>query len=261
MIFRSYLPARWTPGSFGVILLLLVILEVVHRVGGYSGLLFPAPTAVGGALRDSIVAGQLWLHLSATLLRIVAGLAVGGLAGLLLGLAMGSWRGLRLVIDPIIAAFHPIPKLALFPLLIVLLGIGERSKIASVSVGAFFPMVLNTMAGVRAISPVHLELTANYGASNWKKFTRVLLPGSLPMILTGLRLSANVAFHATIGVEMVGSRTGLGSLLWMSWQTFRIEQLYATLAVIALVGAGLTFLIRQIARRTAPWLAEYQVDA
>jgi len=81
------------------------------------------------------------------------------------------------------------------------------------------------------------------------------------MILTGLRLSTNVAFHATIGVEMVGSRIGLGSLLWMSWQTFRIEQLYATLTVIALVGVGLTFLIRQIARRSAPWLAEYQVDA
>ena len=122
-------------------------------------------------------------------------------------------------------------------------------------------MVLNTLAGVRAISPVHLELAANYGASSWKKFLRVLLPGSMPMILTGLRLSTNVAFHATIGVEMVGSRVGLGSLLWLSWQTFRIEQLYATLTVIAVVGVGLTFLIRQIARRSAPWLSEYQVDA
>jgi ABC-type nitrate/sulfonate/bicarbonate transport system permease component len=239
----------------------LAIWELLHRAGGYSGLLFPAPTAIGRALHESLVVGQLWLHLSATLLRIAGGLLVGGLTGLLLGLAMGSWRGLRTVIDPIIAAIHPIPKLALFPLLIVLLGIGERSKIASVSVGAFFPMVLNTLAGVRAISPVHLELAANYGASSWKKFLRVLLPGSLPMILTGLRLSTNVAFHSTIGVEMVGSRVGLGSLLWMSWQTFRIEQLYATLTVIALVGVGLTFLIRQIARRSAPWLSEYQVDA
>lgn len=239
---------------------MLAIWELVHRIGGYTGLLFPAPSAIGVALHDSLVAGQLWLHLSATLLRIGAGLLVGGLAGLLLGLAMGSWRALRVVIDPIIAAVHPIPKLALFPLLIVLLGIGERSKIAAVSVGAFFPMVLNTMAGVRAISPVHLELAANYGASSWNKFLRVLLPGSLPMILTGLRLSANVAFHATIGVEMVGSRVGLGALLWLSWQTFRIEQLYATLTVIALVGVGLTFLIRRIARHSAPWLAEYQAE-
>lgn len=238
----------------------LAIWELVIRAGWYTGLFFPAPTAIGAALRESIADGQLWLHLSATLARIGGGLAIGGVGGLLLGLAMGSWKGLRTVLDPIIAAVHPIPKLALFPLLIVMLGIGERSKIASVSVGAFFPMVLNTIAGVRAISPVHLELAVNYGASTWKRFGRVLLPGSLPMILTGLRLSTNVAFHATIGVEMVGSRIGLGSLLWMSWQTFRIEQLYATLAVIALVGVGLTSLIRQIARRSAPWLAEYQVD-
>lgn len=240
---------------------MIAIWEIVHRAGGYTGLLFPAPSAIAAALQDSLVNGQLWLHLSATLLRIAGGLAIGGLVGLLLGLAMGSWKALRVVVDPIIAALHPIPKLALFPLLIVLLGIGERSKIASVAVGAFFPMVLNTVAGVRAISPVHLELAANYGASSWKKFGRVLLPGSLPMILTGLRLSANVAFHATIGVEMVGSRVGLGSLLWMSWQTFRIEQLYATLTVIALLGVVLTTLIRQVARRSAPWLAEYQAEA
>jgi len=239
---------------------LLAIWELVVRAGWYTGLFFPAPTGVAHALGDSLAAGELWLHLSATLLRIGAGLVIGGLAGLLLGLAMGSWRGVRAVVDPIIAAIHPVPKLALFPLLIVLLGIGERSKIASVSVGAFFPMVLNTMAGVRAISPVHVDLARNYGASTWKMFSRVLLPGSLPMILTGLRLSANVAFHATIGVEMVGSRIGLGSLLWLSWQTFRVEQLYATLTVIALVGLGITMLLRGIARRAAPWLPEYQEE-
>jgi len=240
---------------------LLTVWELVIRTGLYSGLFFPAPSAIAQALGRSFTSGELPLHLSATLLRIAAGLAIGTLAGLLLGLAMGSWRGLRAVLDPIIAAIHPVPKLALFPLLIVLLGIGERSKIAAIAVGAFFPMVLNTMAGVRAISPVHLELARNYGASTAKMFGRVLLPGSLPMILTGLRISANVAFHATIGVEMVGSRVGLGSLLWLSWQTFRIEQLYATLTVIALVGFGLTFLLRAIARRTAPWLPEHQEES
>ena len=89
--------------------MVLAIWELLHRAGGYSGLLFPAPTAIGRALHESLVVGQLWLHLSATLLRIAGGLLVGGLAGLLLGLAMGSWRGLRTVIDPIIAAIHPIP--------------------------------------------------------------------------------------------------------------------------------------------------------
>ena len=237
---------------------MLAIWELVIRAGWYSGMFFPAPTTIARTLSNSMADGELWLHLSATLLRIAAGLAIGGLAGLLLGLAMGSSRTLRTVLDPLIAAVHPLPKLALFPLLIVLLGIGERSKIVAVAVGAFFPMVLNTMAGVRSINPVHLDLAQNYGASPWKLFTRVLLPGSLPMILTGLRLSTIVAFHSTIGVEMVGSRVGLGSLLWLDWQTFRIERLYATLAVVALVGLGLTLLLRRIARATTPWLPEYQ---
>ena len=259
MITRSPLPARWSPRSLGIILLMLAGWELAVRAGWYTGLFLPAPTAVGRALGESLTGGALLLHLSATLLRIAAGLAIGGTAGLVLGVAMGSWRGLRAVLDPIVAAVHPVPKLALFPLLIVLLGIGEQSKIAAVAVGAFFPMLLNTMAGVQAISPVHLELARNYGASRWLMFQRVLLPGSLPMMLTGLRLATNVAFHATIGVEMVGSRTGLGSVLWLSWQTFRIEQLFATLTVIALIGLGLTSLLREIARRSAPWLIDHQM--
>jgi len=92
-------------------------------------------------------------------------------------------------------------------------------------------------------------------------FLRVLLPGSLPLMLTGLHLSATVAFHATIGVEMVGSRTGIGSLLWLSWQTFRIDRLYATLVVIATIGIGLAVLIRWITVRGAPWLAERRATA
>jgi NitT/TauT family transport system permease protein len=182
---------------------------------------------------------------------------IGGItAGLLLGLAMGMSRRLRRVVDPIVAALHPIPRLAFFPLLIVVFGVGEMSKLAAVSLGAFFPMLLNTVAGVRGMNPVHLELGRSYGASRRQMFWHVLLPGSLPLMLTGLRLSSNVAFHATIGVEMVGSRTGIGSLLWLSWQTFSIDQLYAALTVIAALGIGLASLIRWVTARGAPWLAE-----
>lgn len=138
----------------------------------------------------------------------------------------------------------------------MLFGVGENSKLAAVALGAFFPMLLNTLAGVRSLNPVHLELAKNHGATRAQLFRRILLPGSLPMMLTGLRLSSNVAFHSTIGVEMVGSRTGIGSLLWLSWQTFRIDQLYAVLAVIAAIGIVLATLVRLVAARLAPWQAE-----
>jgi NitT/TauT family transport system permease protein len=160
------------------------------------------------------------------------------------------------VVDPVVAALHPIPRLAFFPLLIVVFGVGESSKLAAVSLGAFFPMLLNTVAGVRGMNPVHVEVGRNYGATRRQMFTAVLLPGSLPLMLTGLRLASNAAFHSTIGVEMVGSRSGIGSLLWLSWQTFRIDQLYAVLVVIAAIGIGLAALIGWVTTRSAPWIVD-----
>jgi NitT/TauT family transport system permease protein len=200
--------------------------------------------------------GSLTTNLVTTLVRIAGGLFIGSAIGVSLGLAAGSSRRLRRVVDPMVAALHPIPRLAFFPLLIVVFGLGESSKIAAVSLGAFFPMFLNTLAGVRAMNPVHLDLGRNYGADKGQVFRHVLLPGAMPLMLTGLRLSANTAFHGTIGVEMVGSRTGIGAMLWLSWQTFRIDNLYALLIVIAVIGIGLATLIRSVTHRAAPWLVE-----
>jgi len=205
-------------------------------------------------LARELATGKLATHLSATLSRLLGGLALGGGAGLLLGLAMGWSRRLRGALNPVIAGIHPIPKIALFPLLIVWFGVGEQSKVVAVAVGSFFPMLINTMGGVRNINPVHLDLARNSGAHTGQLFRRVLFPGSLPMVLTGLRVAANVAFVSTIGVEMVAAKNGLGSMLWLSWQLFRIDQLYATLVVIAIIGICLTSLIRWLGERMAPWL-------
>ena len=105
-----------------------------------------------------------WLTLGATLSRLVGGLLIGGSAGLLLGWAMGASRPLRAALDPLVAALHPLPKLAIFPIFLVLLGIGEASKIALVALTAFFPMVINTLAGVQQIDAAYWEAAANYGA-------------------------------------------------------------------------------------------------
>ena len=235
---------------------LLIVLEVLVRAGVLVSLFLPAPSTVLASLGQLISSGALTAHLSTTLARILGGLFFGVSVGVGLGLLAGTSQKLRRVVDPVVAALHPIPRLAFFPLLIVVFGIGESSKIAAVSLGAFFPMFLNTVAGVKAMNPVHLDLGRNYGANPRQMFSHVLLPGAMPLILTGLRLSANTAFHGTIGVEMVGSRTGIGAALWLSWQTFRIDQLYALLVVIALIGIGLASLIRGVSNRTAPWLVE-----
>lgn len=245
--------ARWALRFLAVWVVLLGSLEVLARTGVYVGLFLPAPSAVAASLGQMIGNGTLAPHFIATISRIAVGLLVGASAGVVLGLAMGTSRRLRRVVDPVIAALHPIPKLAFFPLLIVVFGVGEASKLAAVALGAFFPMLLNTIAGVRNMNPVHIELSNNFGANHRQMFLYVLLPGSLPLMLTGLRLSAIVAFHSTIGVEMVGSRSGIGAMLWLSWQTFRIDRVYAILVVIAAIGIGLAALIRWVTYRSAPW--------
>ncbi len=246
--------AAWLPA--GILLGVLVSWEALSRAGVISSLLFPAPSTVARTLWESIVDGVLPSHLAATLLRVVPGLALGGLAGMLLGLAMGASRRLRLAIDPFVAAIHPMPKITLLPLLMILFGIGEASKILVVAIAAFFPMVINTMAGVRQISPLYFEVAESYGASRRKIFSRVILPGSMPMTLSGVRLSANVAFLLTIVVEILGAERGLGALIWLSWEILRLDLLYAAMAVTAVVGLGINMGLYRLAARIVPW----QVD-
>ena len=242
---------------FVVAITLLVAWETMSRLGVLRPVLFSSPLVIGRTLVSSFASGEMVGHMVATLTRTVAGLALGAVPGLLLGLAMGWSTPLRRALDPIFAALHPIPKIAILPLLMIFLGIGEASRIAVASVAAFFPMLINTMAAVRAINPIYFEVAQNYGASRYRLFARVVLPACLPLVFSGLRLAANVTLLVTIGAEIVMADRGLGALVWLSWETLRVELLYATLVVIAALGIGLTGGLRLIRRAVVPW----QVDA
>lgn len=233
----------------------LSLWEGAARLGLVSSLYFPPPSQIAEALWRSVVTGELGPALWSTLTRVIPGLVLGAVPGLLLGVAMGRSRSVRRVVDPFIAAVHPIPKIALLPLLMIILGIGEASRIAVVAIASFFPMLINAMAGVRRVSPLYFEVARNYGANQWKVFTRVVLPGSLPMVLSGLRLSANVAFLVTIAIEIVVADTGLGALIWLSWEILRVELLYAVLVVISLFGVTLNLTLAGVARWLSPWQA------
>jgi ABC-type nitrate/sulfonate/bicarbonate transport system permease component len=236
---------------------LLLVWEVLARSGVLKPVLFSSPMVIGRTLVASFASGEMTIHVIATLTRTLAGLALGAIPGLLLGLAMGWSGGLRRALDPIFAALHPIPKIAILPLLMIFLGIGEASRIAVAAVAAFFPMLINTMAGVRAINPIYFEVAQNYGASKYHLFRRVVLPASLPLVFSGLRLAANVTLLVTIAAEIVMADRGLGAQVWLAWETLRVELLYATLVVIASLGIALTGGLRLIRRAAVPW----QVDA
>lgn len=253
---RPRLPASDRRISLAIGIVALLIWEMLARAGVINTLFFPPPTAIAAELVRAFASGVMVEHLAATLLRVFPGLVLGGTAGLFLGLAMGASRRLRVIFDPFVAGLHPIPKLALLPLLMIMFGIGETSKVAAIAVASFFPMLINAMAGVRQISPIHFEVARNYGARRLQILFRVMLPGSLPLVLAGTRLAANIALLITIAVEIAASDTGLGALVWLSWQVLRVEQLYATLFVIAILGVGLSAGLQWLARRLVPWMPE-----
>ncbi len=241
----------WTVA--GVVAAALIVWEALSRLGLLSRLYFPPPSAVGRSVAEMTASGELAMHLGATLARVAIALLVAGTAGLLLGIAMGRSERLRGVVDPVVAAFHPIPKIAILPVVMLFLGIGESSKLFVVGLSAFFPMLISTLAGVRQIPELYFEVAANYGSRRRDLLRRVVLPASLPSVLGGLRIALNSTIHVAIAVEVVSATRGLGSLIWLSWELLRVDRLYATLVVIAVLGVGSTQAMNAMSRRLVPW--------
>jgi NitT/TauT family transport system permease protein len=242
---------RWA--APGITVVLLAAWELAGRGGWIPTLFFPAPSIVLAKLVTLTESGELGLHLAATVSRMIVALAWGGGLGLVLGMTLGYSPRLRAVIDPFIAALHPVPKMSLLPMILLIFGIGFFSKALVVAISAFFPMVINSMAGVLQIDPNYYDVARLHGASRWQIFWRVVLPGSLPMNLAGARMAMNRALGATIGLELITAQTGLGSMLFFAWQTFRTEELYATVFVIATFGYGFRRIVNAVAARLVPW--------
>lgn len=239
--------------AIGFIVFLLVW-EFIANVGLISSTFFPPPTKVWGSLIKLIGTGELISATAITLLRFAAGLICGSIMGAILGLMMGWWTPLGTFIGPFVAAAHPIPKIAMFPILMILFGIGEGSKFVAILLAAFFPMLITSLAGVQQINKVFFEVGRNYGAHKRQVLTHILLPGSLPSLLAGLRLAGNSAFVIAITVEIVSAKAGLGVLLWFGWQTFRVSDLYAVLVVVSLLGISFNYFLERLTKRLVPWM-------
>jgi NitT/TauT family transport system permease protein len=243
--------AFWLTG----LVLLVVVWSLLGQMGNVAGLMFPPPLSIAQAFAEGAANGRLATDTGWTSLRIVLGLALGAVPGMAVGLLMGWSSTARRWADPIIAAFHPMPKVALLPLIMIAFGIGELSKVVAAGVAAFFPVLINCMAGVRSISPTHFEVASNYGAGRLDIFRRVVWPGSLPLVLTGLRLGFNASVLVTIAVELVAARQGLGAEIWLAWQVLDTPNLYVGLLVIAALGMVVNSGLKVLTERLTPWAA------
>lgn len=234
-------------------LLFFLAWESGIHLGWFSAFFFPAPSEIGKSFNDLLKNGQLWQHLSATFVRVGLGFACGALPGLLIGIFIGWSVKLRRYIDPIIAILHPIPKIAILPLVMVIFGIGEVSKLITIGLVVFFPVVINTMTAIRQIDYTYIDVARNLGASQWLIFTRILIPAGLPLTMAGIRLGLNSAFLITVAVELIATQEGMGALIWLAWQTFRIERLYVGLFTIALLGLGFNLALDLLTAAIMPW--------
>lgn len=232
---------------------LLVLWEVSVRTGLLDERFFPAPTSIVSTLVDEAQSGELWTNTAISLRRLFIGIVVGGMPALVIGLLMGLYRPLRVAIDPIIAATYPIPKSAILPLLLLIFGLGEGSKIAMVAIGVFFPVAINTAAGVLEIDRIYHDVGKNYGAGRWQTFRTIALPGAMPLILTGVRLGFGLGLILIVIAEMVGARSGLGYMIWDAWQIFQVEVMYVGLIVISVIGVLFTLLLNEFERLVVPW--------
>lgn len=232
----------------------LAVWEAVVWAGILDRRFFPPPSQIGRVLGQMAVSGELARHTGASLSRVVWGFLIGAGPGIVVGLLIGRYRGLRAVIDPLVAATYPIPKIALLPLLLAIFGLGEASKVAMVAITGFYLVLITTAQGVMRIEPVLLLAGRNYGAQGWALFAHVILPASLPAIFTGLRLALGNSLLIIIAAEFVAADQGLGYLIWISWSTMATGRMYAGLVVIAVLGLLFTNGLDWAGRRLMPWL-------
>ncbi len=238
--------------------IVLLIWEITIRLEILNPIFFPPPSEVAVVLYKMIISGELWEHLSISLQRIILGFFLGAIPGIILGLLMGWSRGIRAFFDPIVAATYPIPKISLLPLLLVIFGIGEASKVATIAIAAFFLVLIATAHGVMMIDPILVQAAHNYGARGWKLFAKVILPASLPAIFTGLRLALGVSLLIIVAAEFVAANRGIGYLIWISWSVLAVGKMYVGLVVIAILGIIFTVGLERLGKALMPWSQDIQ---
>jgi len=239
--------------SLGVPVALLALWEIASRLALVSPRYFPAPTTVAWVLADRLVEGDLGAQALVTLTRLAGAFALAAVPGVLLGLLMGVARPVRAAVEPYIAFIFPVPKIALLPFLLIILGVGEPAFVLTGATSAFFQIVISTLGGVQTLDPRLLEVGRNYGAHGARLFWKVILPAALPSIFTGLRLGLGLALVSRVAVEFIAAKSGLGHLVYRHWQMLSTPEMYAAFVLVGALGLAVTRGLRALQARILTW--------
>jgi NitT/TauT family transport system permease protein len=232
---------------------LIGLWELVTGTGLVSPIFLPSPTRVVRALWDLAISGDLWRHVSASLMRIGYGWVIGTLFGVAFGLMIGLFTVSRAVGLPLVAALFPIPKIALLPLLILWLGIGEGSKVATIALSVFFPTVIATFSGVDSVPRNLIRMAQSFNVPLLRIITQVLLPGALAGMLAGFRISIAAALLVLVAAEMIGAQYGLGAFLILTGNMMQTDRLMAGVVVVSVLGLTMSLIVGFLERRLLRW--------
>jgi NitT/TauT family transport system permease protein len=238
-----------------VFVAILGLWELGSRTGVISPLVLPAPSEALGALGDLVETGMLWKHLSASLHRLILGWISGTILGLIVGFSIGLFSIARAGLVPLVSAIFPIPKIALLPLFIIWFGIGEGSKVATILFGTFFPTVIATYGGVDNVDRSLIRMGQSFGLAWLSIVRKIILPGALPAILSGFRISASIAIILLVAAEMIGAEFGVGAYILLAGSLMATDQLIAGVAILSVMGLCVSWLIGRAERYFLRWRA------
>ena len=246
----SFWQRRTTRVVGGIVLPLaiLALWQLVTATGAVPAYRVPAPADVVGAAGQLAADGALWTHIAISVQRVLLGFATGALTGLAVAALVGLTRAGDVLLSPTLAAFRAIPSLALVPLLLLWMGIGEESKIVLVAIGAFFPVFTTVSAALRQVDPQLVEMGRSFSLRGWELFRTVQLPATVPSIVSGLRLALAQSWLFLVAAELLGASMGLGYLLTDSQSTGRVDRIFLAIVLLALLGTitnGIVSIVQQ----------------
>ncbi len=231
----------------------LTVWQLVANARFYSVLFLPGPSDVAQAFVKLFQTDEIWIDIATSGQEMAIGYGMAIAVGLAIGLGMGWYTRFQYAMDPFVNFFYSTPRIVLIPLFIIWFGIDMPSKIAVIFLGALFPIIINTMAGVRNTENALLRVARSFGASDALMFRRVVLPGSVPFILTGFRLGIGHALTGVVVAELIAARHGVGQLIAIAGQTFQTPKMLAGVILIAGTGMLMTTVLQRIENRFQSW--------
>lgn len=244
-------PERWLGAA--TIALLLAALEASVRAGAVNRALVPAPSTVVQKLVAIVARGEVFGPLGETLALLAVAYVGACTLAVAVGLLMGRFAFVHGLLEPLVEVLRPLPKPALLPALMLFLGIGTTMKLTIIGLGVFFPVLINTVQGVRGTEPVLLDMARTFGHGRARTLLTVVLPAALPMVLAGMRVSLGLGLVLVIVAEMLAGTGGVGYLILDMERSFRVPEMYAWIVILAVLGWGLNDLFVRLEGRVTHW--------